>query len=773
MNLLNLRRLISSLLITSCTTLLFTGCGKSGTSGTETSQDKVAEYGYLSEYLESDFSDDSENNYDNFIFKDDNIYCTNTTYSSDEESEDTGTNYTYIKLNSDGTGLENLFTLKGKYEESGPGNFLSDYYNYLAVDKDNNIIVSKNSYSASTDEYFLEKYDQSGTLLAQADVTNDISSAEYSAYISSIASDGEGNIYVSSSSKIIQYKSDLTYNKEIALSDGASSIRLIPSSDGKIYAYYWTENGQKIDLLDASSSTVSQSYSNIPTGDDFYIFDENTIYISDTDVNKYDLSTQTYEKVLSWMDCDLSYDYVRAFKLDEDGNLDVVYKDFDVSETSVVHVKKVPYSEIENRQEITLGMINQNYYISSAALKFNKTHPEYHVNIKTYYDNSAISDDYEEVWNNSVMSFSNDLTSNSGTPDVILLNDVNKKSLQEKKVFEDLTPFIENSSEISMDDIQKAAIECGTVNGQLIGLPKSIIVRTILAASSQVGDKMGWTFDDFYKFVEANPDVNVFSDSTKQGMLNTLCIYNIDSFINYQTGQCSFNSDSFIKLLEYSNTFIDQSQYNWDNDTDSEPVKIQKHEQLLSTTYLYELDSIQEHQGYFGEPTTFIGYPCDDGIGNYVEADGILGINSASKNKDVAWKFIEYYLTYEDDQMSTTIPTLKSQLNKIVEEARTVKYQTDVDGNYVLDENGEKIPVDSERTISYGDWEYKYHTITDEEIQTLQELLDSCRTKSDYDQQIINIISEETEAFFAGQKTAAEVADIIQSRVKIYVNENL
>jgi hypothetical protein len=37
---------------------------------------------------------------------------------------------------------------------------------------------------------------------------------------------------------------------------------------------------------------------------------------------------------------------------------------------------------------------------------------------------------------------------------------------------------------------------------------------------------------------------------------------------------------------------------------------------------------------------------------------------------------------------------------------------------------------------------------------------------------VYSIISEEAEAYFKGQKTVDEVADIIQSRVKIYVSEN-
>jgi len=37
----------------------------------------------------------------------------------------------------------------------------------------------------------------------------------------------------------------------------------------------------------------------------------------------------------------------------------------------------------------------------------------------------------------------------------------------------------------------------------------------------------------------------------------------------------------------------------------------------------------------------------------------------------------------------------------------------------------------------------------------------------------MDIISEETQAFFSGQKSAQETADIVQNRVNIYINETL
>ena len=54
-------------------------------------------------------------------------------------------------------------------------------------------------------------------------------------------------------------------------------------------------------------------------------------------------------------------------------------------------------------------------------------------------------------------------------------------------------------------------------------------------------------------------------------------------------------------------------------------------------------------------------------------------------------------------------------------------------------------------------------------------IIDRIGKESDYDtyfNDISEIITEETKALYAGDKTAKETAEILQSRVKIYVSEN-
>ena len=56
-------------------------------------------------------------------------------------------------------------------------------------------------------------------------------------------------------------------------------------------------------------------------------------------------------------------------------------------------------------------------------------------------------------------------------------------------------------------------------------------------------------------------------------------------------------------------------------------------------------------------------------------------------------------------------------------------------------------------------------------MDQIVELINNASGASAFDQDIYDIISEEAQAFFEGQKTAQDVAAIIQSRASIYVNE--
>ena len=62
--------------------------------------------------------------------------------------------------------------------------------------------------------------------------------------------------------------------------------------------------------------------------------------------------------------------------------------------------------------------------------------------------------------------------------------------------------------------------------------------------------------------------------------------------------------------------------------------------------------------------------------------------------------------------------------------------------------------------------------LSKEEAEYFSDFIMSVKEISPVDNKILDIISEEVGAFYAGQKSADEVANIIQSRVSLYLSES-
>ena len=101
----------------------------------------------------------------------------------------------------------------------------------------------------------------------------------------------------------------------------------------------------------------------------------------------------------------------------------------------------------------------------------------------------------------------------------------------------------------------------------------------------------------------------------------------------------------------------------------------------------------------------------------------------------------------------------------------TQEYETDADGNQILDENGNPIPI-SNGGMSYGDEPMiELYAVTQEQYDAVMAVIDSTTSFVDYDQNVLNIISDEAAGYLAGSKTVEEASKLIQSRVSLYIQE--
>ena len=151
--------------------------------------------------------------------------------------------------------------------------------------------------------------------------------------------------------------------------------------------------------------------------------------------------------------------------------------------------------------------------------------------------------------------------------------------------------------------------------------------------------------------------------------------------------------------------------------------------------------------------------------------DNGYAISKTCANKELVWEFLRSMLTEEGQAEIYTIPTNRKVFEAKLAELMKPIYKKDADGNYLLDENGERI---QEARGSWGDESGEMHYIyamTQEQADEVLNVITTCTRLADYNSNIYSIVAEQAAAFFSGQKSADDVARLIQSKANIYVNE--
>ncbi len=615
----------------------------------------------------------------------------------------------------------------------------------------------------------LVKFDSAGKKVYGVDVAK-VQQDEGIDYFGSICVDKEGRLYVSSDGKVALFNQEGKFSGIISIGgDMGGWIQSIGrGTDGKVYAssYSGTGSGQALFELDFDKKAVAAEYAGYPNSNgnsltaggekDFLAFDGNSVY-------EYDMKTQTSEMLFKWLDSDINGQFVSNIGVMPDGRILAVMNDWNTGEYSLATLTKTPGSEVVQKEYIVIAALDENQELTSAAVNFNKSNDKYRVTINTYvdYDNWT-----ETTYQDAITRLNNDLTSGNA-PDIIDLTGLNVEQLAAKDLFADMNSYLEKSTLMSKEDYLENVLAGYTFEDVLVGIPKTFNLQTLVGNADEVGTEPGWNLEEMVAYADKYPKASLLDYASKLEIMYCCMMYNESSFVDWSSGKCNFNTPEFISLLNFVNRFPDEFDY---SDETSTPTKIQNGDVLMDNAYISDFQDIQIYDEIFKGKASFIGYPTMDGsVGCALSASNAYAIIDKSSVKDAAWEFIESYLSADTEMWSWGFPSNKEQLNAKLEEAVKVETYTWIDENGVEHEE----VVSGGGGMSYQDgWSYEYHTTTREEAERAMELIKLAKPAAPQNSQIMSIISEEAEAFYQGQKSAEEVADIIQRRVQTYVDEN-
>lgn len=587
-------------------------------------------------------------------------------------------------------------------------------------------------------------------------------------YLYDFMIDAQGNYYCYTSegeaSTIYVFSPQLSKICQIETSEGIND--LFTSKEGDVYVLAWGDQGLELRKIDPNSKSLADP---LKTGNDYFYVSmccagaEKSILAADAStVYEIDATEGTCEKRLNWMDADVMGNEISQLGQFSDGTIYAVMSDYSDSEnqkTELILFTKKKSSEVAERTELTLGAMWLDDSLKKAVIDFNKSSEEYHISVTEY-----ASEDYDS----GLTRLHTDITSGN-SPDIIDFSALDYPMYANKGVFEDLYPYMEKSG-MEKDIFLPNVLNSYEVNGRLYGMPSSFSISTIIGKQSVLGNVSGWTLAEMMDFIESKNPEEIFSYNSQLNMMYALVYNNMDEFINWETGECSFNGADFIRVLEFAKKLPEE--YEYSEEEEGEATKLRKNTLYLMRTSVSSVREVQMYNGMFGEKTNYIGYPDVNREGNRIsEIGGSLAISSKSKNKDAAWSFMqtlfdeEYQISLVDSWGMNGFPVRQSALEYMFEQDMTPEYDTDEDGNQV---------EQPKTTWGFGnDFEIEIYAATKEEIDQVRQLIASANGRIDNTEEELNsIISEEAEPFFKGQKSASEVANVIQNRIQVYVNEN-
>lgn len=592
------------------------------------------------------------------------------------------------------------------------------------------------------------------TMITASDGTLYLMLAGDNAY--KVSMDAEGNL--SERIPIKEESADAINNGSFYFKEDGSAVVMYSDSNDWSKQYLATYDVLTDTLGEPSLLPASLSwngYNSMSTGTV-----SDLVYSNREGVYTYNIGNEASVCKMDFVNSDLlnpSFNVV--VELDDKSFLGLFYENYDGQPKAGIFTYVSP-EDIPDKGVLVLAGNYVNDEIKRRVVDFNRSSEEYRIVVKEYNSLSSY-EDYQAGYT----QLNNDIITGK-MPDILVTEGLPVENYASKRLLADVGKLIEEDEELSQVEFVQNVFDAFSMDGKLYYVIPQFGVGTMLAKTSLVGDRTSWTMEEAKKFMETMPsDMKLMGDMTRSEFFSNVMQYCGSDFIDVGTGKCDFSSQNFLELMEYAKGLpTEYTDDYWEDYSTNYQTQYRDNKTLLCR---YSFSSLRDLNyainGRMGEDVSYVGFPTGSGQGSYVYSYQTYALSSRSSYLDAAWDFIKYYLMDEyQSTLTWNMPIQKKYFMEFAQAATQRPYWEDEDGNrteyddtYYL--NGEQIILPP---------------LTQEQLDKAIEFVFSIQKCSYNNNDVMNIINEEMEAFFSGQKTAQEVAQIIQSRTQVYVDAN-
>ena len=641
------------------------------------------------------------------------------------------------------------------------------------------------NYHTYEESIIRRQLDASGNEIGRVDIS-DLAGKLGVEYVYANLFDRAGNLYAVTETEIIMLDPQLNKIFSVACEDMMGSPTLLSNGRLGLLNYIYDEEKETgawtMKTVDPEAQDWGEEYTlpenayNAYPGGGEYLF----YYQNGDSIYGYKAGAAEGEKIFSWIDSDINRSNMEFFSFLPDGRVVVVTREWqsDNSKVELAIMTATDRSQLPEKTTLTYAAMYLGYDVRSQIIEFNKTSDKYRIEVRDYSEFATAEDSSAGLTrlNTEIVA--------GNVPDMLETSSIPLRQYAAKGLLEDLWPFIEGDTDIGgRAGVMEHVLNAAEQDGKLYEIFTNFAIRTVAGPKNIVGDRMSWTLADLQEALAKMPEgCAIFGQTdTKTDMLSNVMAQNADSFVDWSTGQCRFDSEDFKALLAFCNSF--PAEYDWENSQDEweDPyTRIISGKQMLTSVYFSQLRwDFLENDGLFKSQggAAFIGYPREDGgVGSGFTTNGGVAMSAACKDKEGAWSFMRTrLLSQSTDEESarywSNFPVNKADFDKMVEEAMTVQYEQDENGQPLLDENGQPIEIKETWWIS-DDLQLEQGAVTQEQYDRFMALYNAVDSVYYFDEAIYDIVTDMAGAYFAGDRSLDDTAAQIQSRVTLYVNEN-
>ena len=475
----------------------------------------------------------------------------------------------------------------------------------------------------------------------------------------------------------------------------------------------------------------------------------NLLLCDSSGVYQLDLNQSVPAQVLSYVDVYLDISGFQMAQQIEGTRFAGIFNDTGVPKLGIFSQAKVP--EGLQKQIVVLGTIGEpEEGLRRQIMAFNQKNSQYKITIKQYITYN------EEL--SALAQLNTDILSGK-MPDILLLDEeIPLQSYISKGLLADVGELIEEDEELGSGQFLENILDAFRVNGTLYYVAPAFCVDTLVAKQSKAGDRTGWNQEEFFTVMAALPEgTEMMSETSRYTYLQDYMRVCGKEYVDANLGTCYFQSEAFVDALKFAATLPEYAERFELEENSYDSRYIEDKALLQPVTIRYIPDLAQQIYGCIGEDIAYVGYPSESREGSCIRVCGMSFAMSAESDKlGGAWEFVRVFLTedFQRDELygvnGSSLPIRQDIFDERAQRAATQEGYCFI--------NGEFIPVPP---------------MTQEQIDRAQDFIKGLHNIAFEDEVIMNIIYEEAESLFRRQKSAEDVAGLIQDRVQLYLDERM